>query len=103
MKTLTLIVHTDTQRLVADVLRAMPNIKEFLFTHIEGHGAHSEHDPLLSARDRVVGYTPHVRVDILLDDGDVDGVLDALRQPGARSLTGRGLYWVSVADRAGRL
>ena len=103
MKNLTLIVHTDTQQLIADVLRAMPHIKEFIFTHVEGHGAHSEQDRLLSARDRVVGYTPHVRVDILLDDADVDGVLDTLRQPGACCLSGRGLYWITAAERAGRL
>ena len=103
MKNLTLIVHTDTQQLIADVLRAMPRIKEFMFTHVEGHGAHSEQDRLLSARDRVVGYTPHVRVDILLNDPDVDSVLDTLRQPGPCCLTGRGLYWITAAERAGRL
>ena len=32
------------------------------------------------ARDKVVGYTPRVRVDILLEDGDVESVLDTLRK-----------------------
>jgi len=41
------------------------------------HGAQDERDPTLSARDRVVGCTPHVRVDIMLKG--VEAVLAALR------------------------
>lgn len=40
----------------------------------------------LTARDRVIGYTLHVRVDILLKDEDVDDVLLALRLGRARYL-----------------
>ena len=42
----------------------------------------------------MVGYTPQVRVDILLDDGDADNVLQALRTADC-GLAGRGIYWVT--------
>ena len=58
--------------------------------------------PSLTARDRVVGYTPHVRVDVVLAAADVDRVLAALR--GSQSgVAGRGRYWISAVDDSGRL
>ena len=101
MKKLTLIVQANAQKMLADVLRSIPKVQGFNFTHIEGHGAQDEHDSTLSARDRVVGYTPQVRVDIVLDDGDVATVLAALRDSG--SVAGRGVYWVAALEEFGRV
>ena len=101
MKKLTLIVHANTQQMLADTLRSIPKVQGFNFTHIEGHGAQDERDPTLSARDRVVGYTPQVRVDIVLEDADVVIVLAVLWDNG--SVTGRGVYWVVALEEFGRL
>jgi len=102
MKQLTLIVHADIEQTLSDVLRGLKQVSGLTFTHVEGHGPQDERDPALSARDRVVGYTPHVRVDILLKGEDVDAVLAALRQ--SRSgVAGRGHYWITEVDREGRL
>ena len=102
MKNLTLIVHADIKQTLADTLRALPAVTGFTFTAVEGHGPQDEHDPSLSARDRVVGYTPHVRVDIVLDDKHVDRVLHALRESSC-GVTGRGIYWVAEVVRQGQL
>ncbi len=102
MKQLTLIVHADIKQALSDVLRGISQVSGFTFTHAEGHGSQQDRDPLLTARDLVVGYRPHVRVDILLKDGDVDAVLDALRNSQA-GLAGRGHYWVTEVEREGRL
>lgn len=102
MKNLTLIVHADVRQALADVLRSFKEVEGFTFTSVEGHGSQDENDPQLSARDRVVGYTPHVRVDIVLNDKDVDKVLQALREANC-GVTGRGVYWVTDVVRQGRL
>lgn len=102
MKKLTLIVHADVEQALADVLRGMDEVTGFTFTRVEGHGAQDIEDPRLSARDLVVGYTPHVRVDIVLEDQDVDGVLAALERSHC-GMTGRCLYWVTKVERHGRL
>ena len=102
MKNLTLIVHADSRQNLADLLRSQPSVTGFTFTHVEGHGAQDELDPALSARDRVVGYTPHVRVDILLRDEDVDDVLQALRADGC-GLAGCGIFWITPLEQHGRL
>lgn len=102
MKTLVMIVHADVQQRLADALRRLPKVAGFTFTHVEGHGPQSRHDPSVSARDLVVGYTPHVRVDLVLEDRDVDGVLQALRAAEC-GVAGRGVYWVIPLDAQGRL
>ena len=102
MKKLTLIVHADVEQALADVLRGMDRVTGFTFTRVEGHGPQDSRDPALSARDLVVGYTPHVRVDIVLEDQDVDGVLAALERSHC-GMTGRCHYWVTKVERHGRL
>ena len=103
MKNLTLIVHANVKQALADTLRSVKHVSGFTFTPVEGHGAQDSRDPTLSARDRVVGYTPQVRVDILLeDDGDVEVVLEALRTADC-GLAGRGIYWVTPVEQQGRL
>ncbi|MEW6324674.1 MAG: DUF3240 family protein [Nitrospirota bacterium] len=102
MKNLTLIIHTNAQQALADHLRGLEQVKGFTFSHVEGHGPHVEQDPFLSARDKVVGYTPRARVDILLEDADVEKVLDALRATGNGG-NGQGIYWVTAVERGGRL
>lgn len=98
MKNLTILVHADIKQSLADVLRARPEIAGFTFTAVEGHGPQDERDAMLSTRDRVVGYTPHVRVDMVLHDADVDKVLEALRKENC-GVVGRCIYWVTPVDR----
>jgi len=102
MKNLVLVVHADIQQRLADTLRGLPQVAGFTFTTVEGHGPQSRHDPSVSARDLVVGYTPHVRVDLVLEDRDVDGVLQALRAADC-GVAGRGVYWIAPLETQGRL
>lgn len=102
MKNLILIVHADIQRALADTLHNLKQVTGFTFIHVEGHGPQAEYDFTLSARDRVIGYTPHVRVDILLKDEDVDDVLQALRETDC-GLAGRCIYQVTTVEKYGSL
>ncbi len=101
MKKLSLVVHASLQQELADCLRGL-GVETFMFSHIEEHSAQREHDPLLSARDRVVGYVPMIRVDILLEDARVDNLLQAIREA-APSIRGRGFHWVTRLERSGPL
>ncbi len=102
MKHLTLIIHTNVQQDMADQLRTLEQVSGFTFSHVEGHGVQAESDAFLSARDKVVGYTPRVRVDILLEDGDVDSVLESLRNA-TYGVEGHGIYWITAVEQSGRL
>ncbi len=98
MKKLVLITPVSAQQDLADCLRSFPQIGGFTFTPVEGYGMHNP-GLSLSARDRVVGYVPHVRVDALLADEDVEAVLKALGAIG----NGQYSYWMSSVERHGRL
>ena len=100
MKHLTLMIHTNVQQNLADQLRSLAQVTGFTFSHAQGHGVQLESDPLLSARDKVVGYTPRVRVDILLEDGDVESVLDTLRKT-TYGVERNGIYWVTAVEQSG--
>ena len=102
MKNLILITRADTQQRVADTLRGLPRVQGFTFTSVDGHGSQAAHDCSVSARDRVVGYTPQVRVDILLEAADIKSVLAALSQPDV-GLQGRCIYWVTAVEQHGQL
>lgn len=102
MKMLTLIVYADVKQALADTLRGLSQVQGFTFTHAEGHGTQDDRDPTLSARDYVVGYVPHVRVDILLQDADVDDVLQSLRGASC-GLAGRGSYQLTAVEKQGVL
>lgn len=102
MKHFVVIVHAGMQQDLGDLLRSLTAVQGFTFSPAEGHGSQSEDDPLLSARDRVVGYVPRVRVDVLLEDADVDTVLAALHAP-ELDFAGHGVYWVTAVERYGRL
>lgn len=100
MKNLVLIVHANAQQDLADTLRSLSPVRGFTFTRVEGHGVQTDQDDFLSARDRVVGYVPRVRADILLDQHDVATVLAAVR---ASATAGQGVYWVLDVNEHGRL
>ncbi len=102
MKHLTLIVHTNMQQDLADQLRALEQVSGFTFSNAEGHGVQVENDPFLSARDKVVGYTPRIRVDILLEETDVDSVLEIIRSS-TKGIKGQGIYWVTAVEKHGHL
>jgi len=102
MKILTLIVHTNAQQALTDQLRSLKQVPGFTFSHAEGHGAEIESDAFLSARDQVVGYIPRMRVDILLEDSDVDDVLTKLRETD-KGIIGQGVYWITTVEKHGHL
>lgn len=94
MINLTLLIDVSVKQSLADKLRSLPEVERFIFTHVEEHSHQLEQDPLLSERDKVVGYVPRVRVEILLDQSALDKVRKALCTPEC-GLVGRCRYWVT--------
>ncbi|MBL4852877.1 MAG: DUF3240 family protein [Robiginitomaculum sp.] len=102
MKNLVIIIHANGQQDMSDLLRGLEVVPGFTFTRVEGHGAQSEQDMFLSARDKVVGFIPRMRVDILLADNDVETVLTAVRDaPNGGHF--EGVYWCLDVEQSGRL
>ena len=102
MKNLVLVVHANMQHELADRLRSMECISGFTFSEVQGHGSRDAKDTFLSMRDKVVGYTPHIRVEILLEDDDIPTVLELLQNT-VKHARDQGIYWVMPVERSGRL
>lgn len=101
MKKLSMVVHSSLQQELADCLRSL-QLDTFMFSHIEEHSAQLEHDIFLSARDKVVGYVPQVRVDVILDNERAKSVLEEIRNTQC-SFKGKGNYWVTDIEEAGEI
>lgn len=101
-KNLVLVVHANMQHDLADQLRGMACISGFTFSEVQGHGARDARDAFLSMRDKVVGYTPHIRVEILLEDEDIPTVLEQLKNA-VNHARDQGIYWVMPVEQSGRL
>lgn len=101
MKKLSIVVHTSLQQDLADCLRSL-KLSSFMFSHIEEHSSQLKQDAILSARDKVVGYVPKVRVDVILDEERAKTVLDELKNSEA-SLGGKGVYWITHLEEVGEL
>ena len=102
MKILTLIIHTDAQQALTDQLRTLEQVSGFTFSHAEGYGTEIDSDAFLAARDTVVGHAPRIRIDILLEDSDVDVVLTTLRKA-KNSVADQSVYWVTSVEKGGHL
>ena len=101
MKKLSMVVHSSLQMELADGLRKL-QVETFMFSHIEEHSSQLEHDPFLSARDKVVGYVPQVRVDVILPDDRAHSLLEELRCSDC-PFKGKGIYWITDLEESGEL
>jgi len=101
MKKLSMVVHSSLQQELADILRSL-QLDCFMFSHIEEHSSQSEHDALLSARDKVVGYVPKVRLDVILEDARALTLVDEIRDSKFSSM-GKSLYWITELEASGEL
>jgi len=101
MKKLVLVIHGNLKQDTADLLHKIEQVQGFTFSNIEGHGKQST-DTYLSTRDKVVGYTPRVRVDILLEDENVMPVLIQIRKSNI-GLNNHGFYWITEIEEYGQL
>ena len=101
MKKLSMVVHESLQQTLADFLRSQ-NLETFMFSHIEEHSSQVEKDSFLSARDKVVGYVPQVRLDVILSQESIKLLLESIKNSN-NIFNGKGIYWVTNLDDFGEL
>ena len=101
MKKLSMVVHESLQQSLADYLRSQ-QLDTFMFSHIEEHSSHVEKDSFLSARDKVVGYVPQVRLDVILSEENIKLLLDNIKNENC-TFKGKGMYWVTDINEFGEL
>jgi nitrogen regulatory protein P-II 1 len=102
VKCLTFVIHESAKQDLLDQLLGAPQIPGFTLIRAEGHSTRTGENPFDTARDRVLGYVPRYRVDVILEDEAVQEVLEQL-QACDSCVVGRGVWWVTPVDDHGLL
>ncbi|MEZ5974881.1 MAG: DUF3240 family protein [Planctomycetota bacterium] len=102
MKCLTLYLHAAAAEDAMNCLRSRPEVSGFTVMRCEGHSTRSEANVELATRDRVVGFVPRVRIEVVLEAAAVTAVLANLEMclQGAFS---QGIWTLTPLDGFGRI
>lgn len=102
MKLVTAIVKPHRIDDVKDALREI-GVSGLTTTDVEGFGRQRGHTEVYRGAEYQVDFVPKVKVEIVVDDGDVDGVVDAIAKAARTGKIGDGKLWVSEVERVMRI
>jgi len=67
-------------------------------SEVQGHGRQRGHTEVYRGAEYTVDFVPKVRVEVLVDDADAAGVLDAVVDAARTGSIGDGKIWTTVVD-----
>ena len=102
MKLVTAIVKPHRIDDVKDALREI-GVGGLTTTDVEGFGRQRGHTEVYRGAEYQVDFVPKVKVEIVVDDDDVDGIVDAIAKAARTGKIGDGKLWVSDVDRVMRI
>jgi nitrogen regulatory protein P-II 1 len=102
MKLVTAIVKPHRIEDVKEALRDI-GVNGLTTTDVEGFGRQRGHTEVYRGAEYQVDFVPKVRIEVLVDDGDVDGIIDAIVKAARTGKIGDGKIWVTEVDRVQRI
>ncbi len=72
-------------------------------SEVSGYGRQRGHTEVYRGAEYVVDFVPKVRLDIVVDDGDVVDVIDVVAKSAATGQIGDGKVWVTPVDAVVRV
>ena len=102
VKLVTAIVKPHRIDDVKDALREI-GVSGLTTTDVEGFGRQRGHTEVYRGAEYQVDFVPKVKVEIVVDDGDVDGVVDAIVKAARTGKIGDGKLWVGEVERVMRI
>ena len=102
MKLITAVVKPFKLDDVKDALKAA-GISGMTVTEVRGFGRQGGHTETYRGAEYKIDFVPKVAIDLVVDDGHVDAVVDAIRQAAATGKIGDGKVWVTNAERLVRI
>src|SRR3954454_3792760 len=67
-------------------------------SEVQGHGRQRGHTEVYRGAEYVVDFVPKVRVEIVVDDGDAQRVVDAIVEAARTGQIGDGKVWTSTIE-----
>jgi nitrogen regulatory protein P-II 2 len=88
-----------------DVREALSNIgvKGMTVTEVKGFGRQKGHTELYRGAEYVVDFIPKTKIEIGIDDDQLDSVLDAISEAAGSAKIGDGKIFVTTLERAIRI
>jgi nitrogen regulatory protein P-II 1 len=102
VKLVTAIVKPHRIDDVKDALREI-GVGGLTTTDVEGFGRQRGHTEVYRGAEYQVDFVPKVKVEIVVEDADVDGIVDAIVKAARTGKIGDGKLWVSDVDRVMRI
>ena len=102
MKLVTAIVKPHRLDEVKDALREI-GINGLTTTDVEGFGRQRGHTEVYRGAEYQVDFVPKVKVEILVPDEEVQGVVDAIVKAARTGKIGDGKLWITEAEQVIRI
>jgi len=67
-------------------------------TEVQGHGRQRGHTEVYRGAEYIVDFVPKVRIELVVDDGDVGRVVDAVVDAARTGQIGDGKVWTTAVD-----
>jgi nitrogen regulatory protein PII len=72
-------------------------------TEVRGFGRQKGHTEMYRGTEYTVDFVPKVKVEVLVDEADAQGVIDAIEKAARTGKIGDGKIWVTHVDRLVRI
>ncbi len=102
MKLITAVVKPFKLDDVKDALKAA-GIAGMTVTEVRGFGRQGGHTETYRGAEYKIDFVPKVAIEIVVDDGQVDAVVDTITQSAATGKIGDGKVWVTEVSRLIRI
>lgn len=93
MKIITFVIHEAAQQNLLDKLAEFQEIKGCFVTPVHGYFEAIGQNPFETQKDLVDGFTPRVRIEVLIEKERVKPLLEGLLSC-LSCAKGRGIWWV---------
>lgn len=102
MKLITAVIKPFKLDDVKDALKGI-GVAGMTVTEVRGFGRQGGHTETYRGAEYKIDFVPKVRVEIVVDDADVDRVVDAIVGAAATGKIGDGKVWVTPVERLVRI
>ena len=102
MKLITAIVKPHRIEEVKEALRDI-GVNGLTTTDVEGFGRQRGHTEVYRGAEYQVDFVPKVKVEVLVDEDDAQGVVDAIEKAARTGKIGDGKIWVTEAEQVVRI
>ena len=102
MKLITAIVKPFRLDEVKDTLKAA-GITGITVSEVQGFGRQSGHTEVYRGAEYQIDFVPKVSLELVVDDGDVDRIVETITEAARTGKIGDGKIWVTDVDRLIRI